>query len=230
MPSRHISPQSFDEILSDLGDDPAIPDPHGIRKPINPTGLNPRHKSSTRTQTPLDALSTFAAGAQVQKLGLFLGIATGLIGLATALFVAFESLKSRSEALIEGSQNQISALSKELALLRTELQNTEDRLYEEIDLLEVSIHSLKQNRHPSKPNPITQTSPHEPELRNWRLLGVAQIRGSHHAFFHTGKKNVVFEKGALVLGDWRLTHIEKEQVSLSHSSGKTLVLKPSPSN
>ena len=32
MPSRHISPQSFDEILSELGDDPAIPDPHGIRK------------------------------------------------------------------------------------------------------------------------------------------------------------------------------------------------------
>jgi len=36
MPSRHISPRSFDEILSELGDDPAIPDPHGIRKTERP--------------------------------------------------------------------------------------------------------------------------------------------------------------------------------------------------
>ena len=36
MPKRHISPQSFDDILSELGDDPAIPDPHGIRKSSAP--------------------------------------------------------------------------------------------------------------------------------------------------------------------------------------------------
>ncbi|WP_353432414.1 hypothetical protein [Polynucleobacter sp. MWH-UH23A] len=36
MPARKISPQSFDDILIELGDDPAIPDPHGIRKPNAP--------------------------------------------------------------------------------------------------------------------------------------------------------------------------------------------------
>jgi len=44
LPKRHISPQSFDDILSELGNDPAIPDPHGIRKSSAP--IKPAYVSS----------------------------------------------------------------------------------------------------------------------------------------------------------------------------------------
>lgn len=230
MPSRHISPQSFDEILSELGDDPAIPDPHGIRKTSAPKTAHQQPENPSKVRQPLDALSALTAGPQVQKLGPFIGIGLCLIGLSLALFIAFESIESRSESLIQGSQNQISALQKELGLLRTELQNIEDNLYEEIDLLEVSIHSLKENKPLFKGNPKPQPTPHESELKNWRFLGTAQIRGSHQAFFHTGKKNGAFQKGALVLGDWCLTQIEKEFVTLTHPLGKTFVLKSSNPN
>lgn len=227
MPTRHISPQSFDEILSDLGDDPAIPDPHGIRKSTTPKAANPQSQNKTEGRQSLEALSSSAFFAQLQKLGVFIGIGACLIGLCFALFFTLDSAKSSSEALIQDSQHQISALQKELALLQTEFQNNLDDLYEEIDLLEVSIHSLKNNKPPLKTISKTPSTPNESELKTWRFLGTAQIRGSHQAFFHNGKRNVVFEKGALVLGDWRLTQIEKELVALTHPMGKTLLLKPS---
>lgn len=56
MPACHISSQSFDEILSDLGDDPAIPDPHGIRKP--PHQGAPKDLRRKAIITPSKALST----------------------------------------------------------------------------------------------------------------------------------------------------------------------------
>jgi hypothetical protein len=227
MPSRHISPQSFDTILSELGDDPAIPDPHGIRKSSAPNAIHPEAQQQQKGRSPLESLNPAILGNQLQKFGMFIGVGVGLIGVLITLFIAFESVKSSSEILIQDSQKQISELQKELFLLRTELQTSQDELYDEIDLLEVSIHSLKKNKAHSKEKPRPQATPHESELKNWRFLGTAQIRGSSQAFFHTGNRNVVFEKDALVLGDWRLTQIEKELVALTHPLGKTLLLKPS---
>jgi hypothetical protein len=227
MPSRHISPQSFDEILSELGDDPAIPDPHGIRKTNHSKSapLEPPNLSKDRSR--LEALSSQNLLNQIQKLGGFFAFGVCLIGISIALLIAYESLKTSSEALIQESNKEISELKKEFALLRSELQIEQDDLYETIDLMEVSIHSLIEskpiNRVASKP----QALPHEAELRRWRYLGTSQMGGSHQAFFHSGQGNVMFQKGMLVLGDWRLTHLEKDLASLTHSKGKTLNLKPS---
>ena len=229
MPSRHISPQSFNEILSELGDDPAIPDPHGIRKSSAPNAIHPEPQQQQKSRSPLESLNSAILGNQLQKFGMLIGIGAGLIGLSIALFIAYDSIKSSSEAQIQDSQKHISELQKELSLLRIELQTTEDELYSEIDLLEVSIHSLKQNK-PLLKSPLRpQATPNELELRRWRYLGAAQIKGSHQAFFNTGKSNVMFEKGALVLGDWRLTQIEKGIATLNHPQGKIILLKPSKS-
>ena len=229
MPSRHISPQSFNEILSELGDDPAIPDPHGIRKSSAPNAIHPDPQQQQKGRSSLESLNPAILGNQLQKFGMFIGVGVGLIGVLITLFVAFESIKSSSEILIQDSQKQISELQKELFLLRTELQTSQDELYDEIDLLEVSIHSLKKNKPALKSADRSQATPHELELRSWRYLGLAQIKGTHQAFFNTGKSNVVFEKGALVLGDWRLTQIEKGIATLNHPQGKIILLKPSKS-
>jgi hypothetical protein len=39
----------------------------------------------------------------------------------------------------------------------------------------------------------------------------------------------MFETGALVLGDWRLTQLEKDFAAFTHPQGKTVILRPSKS-
>jgi len=229
MPSRHISPQSFDEILSELGDDPAIPDPHGIRKTSPPKSARIEPQNQSTGQINLEALKKLGLPNQVQKLGLPLAFGVCAITLCLALLMAYESLKTSSETLAQGSRQEISDLKKEFALLRNELEREQDSLYEAIEFIEVSVHLLKENKATSKANIKPQAHPFESELRRWRYLGLSQMGGAQQAFFHTGKSNVMHQKGMLVLGDWRLTHLEKEFATLTHSQGKTLSIKPSKS-
>ena len=111
--------------------------------------------------------------------------------------------------------------------MRTELEDDQDNLYLLIDELEVSIHSLKDKRPETRIFSKPLTIPHEAELRRWRFLGVAQMGDSHQAFFDTGKGKITSTKGAQILGDWRLSNIEKDLATLTHSQGKTLVIKAS---
>ena len=227
MPSRHISAQSFDDILSELGDDPAIPDPHGIRKSTYPKSTPSEPPKSIKERTELGAFSSQNLLDQIQKLGGLLAFGVSIVGIVIALLIGYESLKTSSEAQIQESHKEISELRKELALLRAELQIDQDDLYETMDLIEVSIHSLKENKSIHQVTTKPQALPHEAELRRWRYLGASQMGGSHQAFFHSGQGTVMFQKGMLVLGDWRLTHLEKDLATLTHSKGKTLNLKSS---
>lgn len=227
MPSRHISPQSFDAILSELGDDPAIPDPHGIRKPSSPKRSSPEPPNQSKEGSGLKDFSNPELFNQLRQLGGFAVFGLFLIAICIALLMGYDSLKTGSEALNQESYKQIAALKKEFALLRSDLELEQDKLYEAFDLLEVSIHSSKENRPITQPIPKPQALPHELELRRWRYLGTSRIGNSQQAFFHTGKSNGMFQKGGLVLGEWRLTQLDKDAATLTHAQGKTLNLKPS---
>jgi len=227
MPSRHISPQSFDEILSDLGDDPAIADPHGIRKtgPAKQSASEPREQQKSTVN--LDAFSATGLINQIPKLGGIFASAVFLLFIGIGLFIAHESLKTSSQSLIQESHKDISKLKKDLDQLRIELEGEQDELYAAIESIEVSIHSLRQNKPIRKTASKPQALPHEAELRRWRYLGVSQMGGSQQAFFHNGKTQVMLQKGVMVLGDWRLMNLEKDLATLTHAEGKTLTLKPS---
>ncbi len=227
MPSRHISPQSFDSILSELGDDPAIPDPHGIRKSTSPKRPSPEPSNQPKERIGLADFSNSKVFNQLHQLGAFAIFGVLLIAIGIALLMAYESLKTSSEALNQESYKQISELKKELAVMRSELETEQDDLYEAIDSIEVSVHSLKESRPITRLIAKPKALPYELELRRWRYLGVSQMGGSQQAFFHNGKNNVMFQKGGLVLGDWRLTQLEKDFATLTHVQGKTLNLKPS---
>ena len=227
MPSRHISPQSFDEILSDLGDDPAIADPHGIRKtgPAKRSASEPREQQKSTVN--LDAFSATGLINQIPKLGGIFASAVFLLFIGIGLFIAHESLKTSSQSLIQESHKDISKLKKDLDQLRIELEAEQDELYAAIESIEVSIHSLRQNKPIRKTASKPQALPHEAELRRWRYLGVSQMGGSQQAFFHNGKTQVMLQKGVAALGDWRLMNLEKDFATLTHAEGKTLTLKPS---
>jgi hypothetical protein len=229
MPARHISSQSFDEILSDLGDDPAIPDPHGIRKPPPQQKTSPRPVSHDKQNPFKEPLNHIQLKNSLQGLAGPIALFAILIAAAFVSFIAYKTLTNESHSALEESQKQISDLKKEMLLMRDEIHQEQDDLYLAIDEIEVSIHSLLDKKPEvrvfSKPN----TPSYESELRRWRYLGSSQMGASYQAYFHAGKSHVVFEKGAQVLGDWRLGNIEKDLVTLTNSQGKSLVLKVSKS-
>ena len=226
MPARQISTQSFDQILSELGDDPAIPDPHGIRKP--PPHHSTPSKASEGTNHPpfRDSFNKLQIPSSIQKIGgmiaLFFGV---LIAAAVAIYIAFNTLNQASQSTQEESQKLISELKKEMALMRDEFHQDQDDLYSAIDEIEVSIHLLMNKKPESRVSSKPKPPSYEAELRRWRYLGAAQMGGSHQAFFNTGKSNIAFEKGDQVLGEWRLSSIENGSAIFSHPEGKFLVLK-----
>ncbi|QWE08739.1 PulJ/GspJ family protein [Polynucleobacter ibericus] len=229
MPSRHISSQSFDEILSDLGDDPAIPDPHGIRKPPPQQKTTPRPESHSKVNLFREPLSKIQLKDSLQGFtGPILLIAV-FIAAIVGFLIAHQALTNDTKSALETSQKQISELKKELLLMRDEIHQDQDDLYLAIDEIEVSIHSIRDKKPEIRVFSKPQAPPHEPELRRWRYLGSSQMGPSYQAYFHTGKSHLVFAKGAQVLGDWRLSNIEKELVTLTHTQGKSIVLKASKS-
>jgi gas vesicle protein len=229
MPTRHISSQSFDEILSELGDDPAIPDPHGIRKPPPQQSASPKPPSHHQNNPLRDSLSPIQIQNSLQGFAVPLILIGICIAVAFAFFIAYNTLIDASQNTLEASQNQISELKKQITAMQDEIQQDQDDLYSVIDEIEVSIHSLKDKKPENQVFNKPQAPLHESELRGWRYLGTSQMGASHQAYFHTGKNHLVFEKGTQVLGDWRLSNIEKELATFTHPHGKSLVLKVSKS-
>ena len=225
MPARHISSQSFDEILSELGDDPAIPDPHGIRKPPPQQSNSPKPPGRHQNNPFSDTLSPIQIKNSLKGFLTPLILICACIAAAFAFFIAHNTLIDASQKSLENSQKQISELKKQLAAMRDEIHQNQDDLYSALDEIEVSIHSLKVKMPEIRTFNKPQAPIHESELRRWRYLGTSQMGESQQAYFHTGKNHLVFEKGAQVLGDWRLSNIEKELATFSHAHGKYLVLK-----
>jgi hypothetical protein len=225
MPARHISSQSFDEILSDLGDDPAIPDPHGIRKPPPQQNTHPRPLNQGKGNSFKEPLSHIQFKNSLQGFTGPIILIGALIAAALTFFIAHKVFTNDTQSALDESQKQIAGLQKELSLMRDEIYRDQDDLYSAIDEIEVSIHLLKDKKPEMRVFSRPQAPPHESEIRRWRYLGTSQMGTTYQAYFHTGKSHLVFEKGAHVLGDWRLSNIEKELVTLSNSQGKSLVLK-----
>lgn len=226
MPARQISSQSFDHILSELGDDPAIPDPHGIRKSTAPKNVAPQTSGHVKPEPIFGAIGQLELASQAKKFGLFLASGMLIVALLIGGLMTYQSLQEDGNVDIEESKLRISDLQKDIGALRNELNEEVDILYEEIDKIEVSIHSLKEIKPNIKAFAKPATHPHEHEIRRWRYLGSSQIGGVQQALFHIGKSHSLFAKEALVLGEWRLSHIEKDAAILSHPQGKTIVLKP----
>ncbi len=225
MPPRHISPQSFDDILSELGDDPAIPDPHGIRKssasPKPPAEGQTKPKSSSFSvpELRLGGLKT----TPILIIGTLFALAIG------AVFFLLESNKTSSEQELHALQSQISSLKNEFAVAQSDWLLEQEDLYNALDEIEVSVHSVKIKPPISAPQSKPAFIPYESELRRWRYIGLAKVGVIEQAFFHTGKTTLMVSKEGLTLGEWRLTQAEKGVAILTHPNGKSITLKSAKS-
>ncbi len=225
MPPRHISPQSFDDILRELGDDPAIPDPHGIRKTSSPPKVDtpPQNKTS---KPGFSAKSFELKGLTFNSLWLFGGL---LLLCGGGLFFYFDHNKSRGELEINTLQNQLLTLKEEFEFSQTEWASEKDDLYQAIEEIEVSIHSFEEKRPTQSAQSKPVVIPHEAELRRWRYLGITRMGAAEQAFFHTGNSTKMVVKGGQALGEWRLTQAEKELAVLTHPKGKSITFKSTQS-
>lgn len=225
MPARHISPQSFDDVLSELGDDPAIPDPHGIRKTSPP----PRVDRATQGKASMPSFSAKSFELKGPHMRPILFI-IGLLFICTAgFFLYFEPTKSEGGVEIHHLQNQLSTLKEEFEASQNELASEVVDLYEAIDELEVSIHSLNLKTPAQAKSNRPVAIPHEAELRRWRYLGITRMGPMEQAFFNTGKLTLTVQKNEPVLGEWRLTQADKEMATLTHPKGKSITLKSAQS-
>ena len=213
MPNRHISPQSFDEILSELGDDPAIPDPHGFRK----AGASTQPKIAINPTPPISI--------NLKKLGPFIGLGIGAIALGIAIFTGMELIKEQSDPQLLGLEQELGTLKNEIRDLQNEILEIEDSLYESIDEIEVSIHSLNKNRMLSSQKPKVEPIPFLSELRHWHYLGMSQVGNSQKAFFQNGKETVMLEVGSIALGEWQLTGLNRELATFTHPKASPLMIK-----
>jgi hypothetical protein len=225
MPPRHISPQSFDDILSELGDDPAIPDPHGIRK--SSASPRPPPESQLKSKSPSFSipqirLNELKAPPILMMVGIF------ILTIATVFFL-LESNKARSEQELNTLQAQIASLKNELSLAQSDWLMEQDNLYNAMDEIEVSIHSIEVKPPISVPQSKPISTPYEAELRRWRYLGLARMGATEQAFFHTGKNTLMVGKEGLALGEWRLAQAEKAVAIFTHPKGKSITLKSTKS-
>lgn len=221
MPARHISPQTFDDILSELGDDPAIPDPHGIRKTSSPRGVDMGPQS--KPPKPFFSTNWFELNSLTcSPLWVFGG---SLILFGGSLFFYFETKQSGAEIEISTLQNQLLTLKEEFEYSQSKWHSEQEDLYEAIDEIEVSIHLLKIKPPIQAPQNKPMVIPEEADLRRWRYLGIARIGMTEQAFFHTGKSTTMVLKEAIALGEWRLTQLSKELAVLTHPKGKSITFK-----
>ncbi len=223
MPKRHISPQSFDDILSELGDDPAIPDPHGIRKSSAPK--EPAYPSSNSVKS--DLLGSLDFQAKSKNIWLFLVLIGSAVAIFSILFLALEPFKNDSQLALEKTQHQLMELKKEFAQYQNNIETEQDDLYLAMDELEVSIHSKLITTPQTKTSSAPKIDPHESELRRWRYLGMTQVGGVQQAFFLSSQARFSLQLGSPVLGDWRLSEIQKTQATITNPKGKSLILKAS---
>lgn len=225
MPPRHISPQSFDDILSELGDDPAIPDPHGIRKASSPPRMDAAPQSKA-AKPSFSSPSFELKGLHFTPIWIF-GVILLLCG--GGLFFYLDTNKSGAELEISTLQSQLLALKEELEFSQSEWQSEREDIYEAMEGIEVSVHSIETKT----PIQVAQTKPaaipYEAELRRWRYLGIARMGSAEQAFFHNGKATRMVSHGDLALGEWRLTQVEKELAILTHPKGKSIAFKSTQS-
>jgi hypothetical protein len=225
MPPRQISPQSFDDILSELGDDPAIPDPHGIRKMSSPPGVD----KAPQSKAPKPSLPAKSFELKSLTFSPFWIFGVLFLLCAGGFFFYFDANKSGAEIEIHALQNQLLALKEDFEFSQSEWQSEREDIYDSIEEIEVSVHSIEVK----PPIQATQTRPtvipHEAELRRWRYLGLSRMGSSEQAFFHTGKSTRTVGKDDLALGEWRLTQVAKELAILTHPKGKSITFKSTQS-
>jgi hypothetical protein len=246
VPKRSITPDSFDAILSELGDDPVMAQPikrkgapplesHSMSRHSYETDASLLSKQSPRPNLlgdePLGSNPGHFAGTlhrHVRQYEKPAWVATAICILAMASLNTYLLFELRAISVAHtaapDSADHATRELKELILdLKADLLEDHDALIESLETL-----LLQRNRpaHANSPAPgaITQMSAGEQVLKRWRYLGMSESTTGIKGFFNTGEGMQTLSLNSVVASDWRLSSVTPEAASFTSSAGKTLAI------
>ncbi len=252
VPKRSISPESFDAILSELGDDPAIGHSSLRRNtsiPENKT-MNrhsyeadahrlseqfPSHKN--RKEDPIQAASNtltknlqFSTLLQAWSIWLAMVVCMAAATLLNSywLFDLRTSQSLQPSAANEEGQSvdQVKAL---VLSLKDQLEDNHELLLSELESLEIMVlqnanATRARNVHSSQAPKI---SPAEQSLKRWRYLGMSNSSSGISGLFHTGEGMQHIALNSPAVEGWRLSSVTRELAMLTSNDGKSVAISVS---
>jgi hypothetical protein len=251
VPKRSISSDSFNAILSELGDDPAIGHPSRNTSSMPESQTMNRHsyeadahrlseqfpQQKNRKDDSMQGMSS----PLIQKLQQGMLFQEKLLWLAMAVCMAaatvlnsywlFELRASQSmQPVTAGESGQTVDQVKTLVLsLKEQLEDSNELLLSELESLE-SILVQNTNSTRARKAHIPQApkiSPAEQALKRWRYLGMSNSSSGISGLFHTGEGIQHIALNSRALEGWHLSSVTRELAMLTSNDGKTVAISVS---
>ena len=251
MPKRSISSESFDAILSELGDDPAIGHPKRSRSslPESPT-MNrhsyeadahrlseqfPQHKN--RKDDPIQGMSSngtknlqFSTLLQAWSIWLAMVVCMATATLLNSYWL-FELRTSQSlqPSTADEAGQSVDQVKSLVLSLKDQIEDNHEMLLSELESLESMVlqnanATRARNVHSSQAPKI---SPAEQSLKRWRYLGMSNSSSGISGLFHTGEGMQHIALNSPALEGWRLSSVTRELAMLTSNDGKSVVISVS---
>jgi hypothetical protein len=246
VPKRSISPNSFDAILSELGEDPAIghltqrPSPsipesqamnrHSYEADANRLSEQFPHHNSHQTD-PMQAKSSpllhkLHHSTLLQEKPVWLAIALCILGASlTNTYFLFELHASQriQPAAIDETGHGIREIKELIVNLTQELEGNQDELISILESVEnIAMQNNKAMRARAAQGPhAPQNSPAEQALKRWRYLGMSNSTSGLTGVFDAGEGMRHIALNSPAVEGWHLSSITRELASFTSSAGKT---------
>lgn len=250
MPKRSISPNSFDAILSELGDDPAISHPARRKSSIPENQTMNRHsyeadanrleeqfpQHKNRKGDPIQAVSgpgvkNLPFSTLLQERPVWLLMVACIV--ASTLLNSYWLFELRSAHSLQPtvaheagqSADQVKAL---VLSLKDQLEDNQDALLSELEsLASMALQNAGTKRTGSAPAPAPKMSPSEQSLKRWRYLGMSDSSLGISGLFHTGEGIQHIALNSPALEGWRLSSVTRELATLTSNDGKSVAISVS---
>jgi hypothetical protein len=250
VPKRSISPNSFDAILSELGDDPAIGHPARRKSSIPENQTMNRHSYEAdanrleeqfpqhkhRKSDPIQGISgpgikNLRFSTLLQERPIWLAMVICIIA-ATSLnsYWLFELRSAHSmQPLVAHEAGQSTHELKTLILnLKDQLEDNQDVLLSELEsLASMALQNADTKRTRNTPSPAPKISPAEQSLKRWRYLGMSDSSSGISGLFHTGEGIQHIALNSPALEGWRLSSVTRELATLTSNDGKSVAISVS---
>jgi hypothetical protein len=248
VPKRLISPASFDAILSELGDNPAIGHPARSTPSIPESQTMNRHsyeadahrlseqflQDKNRKDDPIPGVSRpliqkLQHGTLLQEKPLWLAVAICMV--ATTLLNSYWLFELRAfqslQPVATDEEGQSVQQVKVLVLsLKDQLEDNHELLLSELESLEsMVLQNTNATRARNAHSPqAPKISPAEKSLKRWRYLGMSNSSSGISGLFHTGEgvQHIALNSPAVV--GWHLSSVTRELAILTSNDGKSVAI------
>jgi hypothetical protein len=251
VPKRSISPNSFNAILSELGDDPAIGHPMRSTPSIPENQTMNRHSyeadahrlseqfpsHKNRKDDPIQGMSSHGIknlqfSTLLQAWPIWLAIVVCMV-VATLLnsYWLFELRTSQSlqPSKADEAGQSVDQVKVLVLSLKDQLEDNHELLLSELESLESMVlqntnATRARNAHGSQ---APKMSPAEQSLKRWRYLGMSNSSSGISGLFHNGEGMQHIALNSAAVEGWRLSSVTRELAMLTSNDGKSIAISVS---